>query len=312
MLGFNDPATYNTVKSEEQLMREGLKTNTNLITNPNKAVGIGPVTGSTGTGSTSTTTGSLVSNSQLKVPDLNKNFSLFKNPASGLNKAQSNFESVMKGKDTTTQRLTNQFMEANAAGSSAAKGAAAQQAALSGATANSQSLLNRMTQRDIEGQRQQGVNELSATLGQRSDQAAGQLAQIGEYKSNYEMQAKQNENQAKVNEATLGINLKDLEMRVDSQEKAEGLKKFEAVLASADLTTDEGLKKALEAGKLAGIDLDWNALKMKQYDLKEQKANAELLTYINANISNFKGLDGSYDPKKAVEDPKTRQMLLDL
>jgi phage-related minor tail protein len=51
---------------------------------------------------------------------------------------------------------------------------AAQQAALSGATSNSQSLLNRMTQRDIEGQRQQGMNELSSTLGQRADQAAGQ------------------------------------------------------------------------------------------------------------------------------------------
>ncbi len=252
--------------------------------------------------------------------------------------AKEHSKNIMQGSDSTTNQILNKFSEQSAAGASARRGAEAQRAELSGASTSLQNVMGQLTNRDIQQQKQESLGSLARDLGARADQQAGQLAQIGQFEEQMDFskeQAKVAEEQwDKKFDLTADQWKKQFDLTSEQWDKKFGLsedkfkwekgltdktlaqKEFDLVLSTADLTSDPGLEAAKAAALKAGYEnMTFDKLKADQWDLKEDKANTELLTHITTNIGNYWDESdgaGKYNTSKALGDPKVVSMLEDL
>jgi len=244
-----------------------------------------------------------------------------KEVSNALDKSKDYAKDVMQGADPTSQQIMNQFSEQSAATSAARRGAEAQRAELSGASQSTQNILGQLTNRDIEQQTQQGIVGLASDLGARADQQAGQLASIGQFeqqhqldkekfeesKEQFDITSEQNQEQIDLNEKIFGLDESKYNQTV--AEKA-----YNNALITEDITTPEGLTKIKEAAKEAGFgDLNMDELIDATYDAEAKAAGVGLLNDVAIYMEEFFDESTSkYSIDKALGNENIQKKLGDL
>jgi hypothetical protein len=176
---------------------------------------------------------------------------------------------TLRGRDPQTQSLMNRFAEEGAASETAARGAAGQRAQLQDMSQSAQDLSARLTERDLQGAKQQGIAELARTAGQRADAAA--------------------------------VNLQGIASGEIARDRADVDKGINLAVEAGDFG---GAKRLAEEAGFGEVDFGY--LQDIQNDNIAAAAKGKLIGHVANNKNSFIGDDGSYDSNKLLADPLMR------
>jgi len=186
--------------------------------------------------------------------------------------AAQHFSDILKGQDSATNKLLNQFSEGSAARDAAARGAAGQKAQQAGMSESLQALTARETTRDIEQARQEGIADVAIDLAKRQDVAARDLYAVGQ------------------------------------DEKNEAWRAYQDVLANGDLKDPEVAQQALDlqfaaTGNRGNID----SLISDQWTAEKSEALGDIYDYLTIYgddlPTNTDGTANIYDGSGNISDP---------
>ena len=173
---------------------------------------------------------------------------------------------VMQGRDAQSQQIMNRFSEEGAAAEVAARGKAGQEAQLQDLSQSTQNVMGMMTDRNLEGAKQQGIADLASDAGKTADAAVANLQ---------------------------GIASEEI-----ARDRADLVTGMNAAIAAGDF---EGAKRL---GSEAGFgDIDYSYVQDIQNDNISSAAQGKLIGHVTNNKNSYIGEDGAYDSDKLLADP---------
>jgi len=183
-------------------------------------------------------------------------------------------QDVMIGEDSATQQMMARMQQESAAAQAAMRGAQRQRQAQAGISGITSNILADIADREMETVETERYGQMAQIVGQRADQAAGRLGQLGMQERQYESQV--------VND----------------------------LIANSDLTDPEQLSRAKEAYKeLHGIEPSFSQIKREQWNSKLNEASRQFDAYLIENRVNYTDDKGDINYDKIMEDPAAMRML---
>ncbi|MCP5006608.1 MAG: DUF4175 domain-containing protein [Planctomycetes bacterium] len=216
--------------------------------------------------------------------------------------AQKHYSDVLKGKDSTTQQMMNKATEVGQAQKASSMGATQQRAQMAGLGGLAQQSLMDMKERAQETAQAERMGSIAQGLGQRQDQAAGQLAGMGQFEKQFGLQQEQYEKRDERQTIEDMIAMSDL---TDPNAKAQLEEQYETTYGVKPTFEQLYNEKAKAKYNVAKQELDSFMLENEalMYDANGQ-LNPDFINNPQAEqalkkVWEAEGMSGQFDPKNS-------------